>query len=41
MDIFQRVSRKIFGHGVGLLVFETQELEDENTGEKSTYVTTV
>jgi len=64
-DIFQRVSRKIFGHGVGQLCFDTQvgflgkvevkysdetyfiynpqELEDENTGEKSkvTYVSHV
>ena len=35
LEVFQRVSRKIFGHGVGNLVFETQELEDENTGEKT------
>jgi hypothetical protein len=36
LEIFQRVSRKVFGRGVGNLLFETQELEDENTGEKTT-----
>ena len=35
LEVFQRVSRKIFGRGVGSLVFETQELEDENTGDKT------
>jgi hypothetical protein len=29
------VSRKILAGGVANLVFETQQLEDENTGEKT------